>query len=432
MRIAVFGLWHLGSVISACLAKQGIDVIGVDPDPKTVARLSAGHAPLFEPGLDALLTEGLAAHKLRFTTHLKEALQNIDLVWMAFDTPVNNNDEADIAFLNKQLRHLFAALKPNTPLLVSSQAPVGFSQSAERLYKKLHPKEELILCYSPENLRLGQAIASFQNPVRIVAGTRRSDQRSAFTPLLSSLSASVEWMTLESAEMVKHAINSFLAASIAWTNEVATLCEATGANASEVERGLRTEPRIGPKAYVKAGAAFAGGTLARDVQFLIALGKKTRFPAHVLNAVLKSNAFHKEWAKRQIQKRLRTIKGKRIAFLGLSYKAGTDTPRRSWAIELAQWLSARGATIQAYDSSIHRLPPSAKRARFTLMETPAAALEGAHAVVIGTNDPAFRALDAGLWKTLKGPLILDADGLIKESVERIETPLTYIRVGHSS
>src|SRR5262249_38272086 len=158
----------------------------------------------------------------------------------------------------------------------------------------------------------------------------------------------IEWMTVESAEMTKHALNSFLATSVAFANELAGLCERVGADAGDVERGLKTDPRIGPRAYVRPGAAFAGGTLARDVSFLIEMRRAEERPPHLMSAVQESNEAHKDWPRRRLVELVGDPRGKAIAILGLTYKPGTDTLRRSTAVETARWLGDRGARVTAF------------------------------------------------------------------------------------
>jgi len=429
MTIGVFGLGHLGSVVSACLADQGFQVLGMDSDKTVIQNISLGKAPLYEPGLDDLISKGLAAGRLKFAPLQSEILKTIDLVWVTIEPAVDEKDHAQLRPLDTQMARLFSALKSHTPVLLSSQVPAGYGQTLARRYSKIRPHEEFLFCYSPENLRLGKAIESFKNPSRLVAGVRRPEHRDVFLPWLSKLSAHIEWMSVESAEMVKHAINSFLATSIAFTNELATLCERTGADALDVERGLKTEPRIGPKAYVKAGSAFAGGTLARDVNYLVALSQKNKLPADLLKAVLKSNERHKTWAKNQLQKQFSTLKNRRVSVLGLTYKAGTNTTRRSWSIELCRWLSARGAQVTAYDSSLQKFPNAPAGKSIRLASSYESALKDAEAMVIGTEDPAFSQMNPNLWSKSSLALILDPNGVLKEAMAPVQSPIIYRRVG---
>jgi len=268
MNVAVLGLWHLGSVTAACAAAAGHVVIGWDPDAETVDALATARPPVSEPGLAGLLAEGIAAWRLRFTADVREALANADVVWIAFDTPVNDEDRADVDWVMNHAIAAFPHLKDDTLVISSSQLPVGSIARLERAWTEMSGGRRASFACAPENLRLGKAIEAFTRPDRIVAGVRSEGDRARVLELVGPFTDRIEWMSVESAEMTKHALNAFLATSVSFINEIAALCEQSGADAKEVERGLKSERRIGPHAYLGPGAAFAGGTLARDVVFL--------------------------------------------------------------------------------------------------------------------------------------------------------------------
>jgi UDPglucose 6-dehydrogenase len=251
-------------VTAAGLAEVGHQVTGLDFDARTVAALRAGGAPVSEPGLNELIGRGLASQRLRFVAQLEE-LEDFDVLWVTYDTPVDENDNADTSFVLAQIERVLPAMSADTLLLVSSQLPVGTMRRLERTVA-VNGRRRVACC--PENLRLGRAVQDFLHPDRIVAGVRSDRDRQSLLELLSPITAAIEWMSLEAAEMTKHAINAFLATSIVFANEIASLCELVGADAKEVERGLKSDGRIGARAYLAPGGAFAGGTLARDVAFL--------------------------------------------------------------------------------------------------------------------------------------------------------------------
>jgi UDPglucose 6-dehydrogenase len=256
MRVTVYGLWHLGSVTVACLAEGGHDVVGLDPDAATITNLRANKPPVSEPGLAALTAEQQKAGRLRFTTDAADAITGAEVVWVCFDTPVDANDNADVGWVRARLDDIAPHLAPGALVLISSQVPVGFGK---RLATDWAARGVRVAC-SPENLRLGQALDCFRNPDRIVIGCALAD-RPTLTKLLEPFGGERVWMSVASAEMTKHAVNAFLATSVAFINELARICEVVGADAKEVERGLKSEQRIGPRAYLSPGAAFAGGTL---------------------------------------------------------------------------------------------------------------------------------------------------------------------------
>jgi UDPglucose 6-dehydrogenase len=402
MRIAVFGLWHLGCVTGACLAEAGHDVVGLDLDQSVVDGLRRGTPPLFEPGLPELISSGAAAGRITFTTDPASAIADAEILWVTFDTPVNERDEADVGFVRQRLEEIAPVIRPETLILISSQVPVGFTRSLSHDWGA----RDLRFAYSPENLRLGKAIEVLRSSERIVVGLEDEADREALRTLLSPFTQRIEWMTLESAEMTKHALNAFLATSVTFINEIARLCEAVGADAKEVERGLKSEGRIGPRAYLSPGPAIAGGTLARDVRFLVDFGFAKSIETPLLHGVLESNERHKGWLRTRIEERL-DGDDPIVAVLGLTYKPGTSTLRRSSSVELCEWLHARRVRVQAHDPAVSELPAEL-RPVISLAADARAALAGADLAVIATEWPEYRELaPADFLETMRVPQVLD-------------------------
>ena len=411
MNVCVQGLWHLGSVTAACLAEAGHHVIGLDHDIATINGLRSANAPIAEPGLDALLADNLK--RLHFTTDVA-AVKDVDVLWVTYDTPVDADDRADVEFVVGKVEQVLPHLRAGALVIVSSQLPVGSTARFAR--------PGLELACSPENLRLGKALEVFQQPDRVVVGVRTERARELVAELLAPITSRIEWMSIESAEMTKHAINAFLALSVTFANELATICERVGADAKEVERGLKTESRIGPKAYLGPGAAFAGGTLARDIAFLSSLAEKHHLVQPLIAAVRPSNEAHKKWAQRRLVDRLGDLKGKTIAVWGLTYKPGTDTLRRSAAVELCVDLIAAGAKVRAWDPEVKTAPGLAVE----LAPDAIAAVRGASALVIATEWPQLREIDmAAALAAMERPLVLDANRFLAKQIGAAE----YFAVG---
>lgn len=419
MHVTILGLWHLGSVTAACLARHH-QVTGLDFDESIVAGLRAGRAPLHEPGLDDLLAAGLAAGRLTFSNDAAAAAAS-DLLWVCYDTPVDADDRSDLAWVHARLDRVLPQLRPGTVVLISSQLPVGTCAELSQRYPTLE------FACSPENLRLGQAVAAFEKPARIVVGAVSTPARARLETLLTPLGAPLVWMRPESAEMVKHALNSFLALSVAYINEIAVLAETVGADAQEVAAGLKSEPRIGPRAYLGPGGPFAGGTLARDVVTLSTLGRQKNRPLTLIPAIKESNDRHRGWALRRVTAALADTPHALVAVLGLAYTPNTNTLRRSAAVELCRQLSAAGITVQAYDPLIRT--PDADHQDLKLCATPAAALAGAHALVICTENAEFRSYPwAELLGTMVRPIVVDAGRFIEKAVAPVPG-LIYLTVG---
>jgi UDPglucose 6-dehydrogenase len=411
MNLTVLGLWHLGCVTAACGAEH-FTVTGLDFDAANVARLNRGQAPLLEPGLNELITAGLAAKKLSFTTDPKTACANADVLWLTYDTPVNDRDESDVAFVLDNLRRALPHLPAGALVLISAQLPVGTCAKLEQEFPQFH------FAYSPENLRLGKALDAFEKADRAVVGIRTDAKKAVLEQLFAPFTPKVLFMRTESAEMVKHALNAFLALSITFINEVARLCEHTGADAKEVSAGLKSEARIGPKAYLGPGGPFAGGTLARDVVTLTQLAEANGEKISVIPAIKQSNDQHRGWAFRRLQSRLGGLRGKKIAVLGLTYTPNTDTLRRSAAVELCRQLLDAGASVSAFDPAIPQLPP--ELSSVALAKDLATALAGADAVAVCTEWPQFRQADwATLIPQMRRPILVDANRFLEKELSTV-------------
>jgi UDPglucose 6-dehydrogenase len=408
MNIGVLGLWHLGSVTAAGLAALGHRVIGLDFDAPRVAKLSKGVAPVFEPGLDELITRGLSSGNLRFSSKISDAT-DIDLLWVTYDTPIDAQDGADTNFVMQQIEHALLDLPTDLPVLISSQLPIGSVHRLQQAEISRGNGRQRRFAYGPENLRLGNAVNDFLHPGRVVIGVSSDAHKDILQALFSSITDSIEWMSVESAEMTKHAINAFFAASVVFANEVALICERVGADAKEVERGLKTEPRIGARAYLAPGGAFAGGTLARDIGFLKQVARAHGISTPLLSSVLPSNDAHKCWVQKKIQDLFADLSQLTVAVWGLTYKAGTDTLRGSVSVDLCDWLIRQGATIHVHDPVVQDLPArwSNGLRRF---DDPAAALQGADALVLATEWPLYRLVIADEAMRMRpGFVVLDAN-----------------------
>ena len=422
MNVTVLGLWHLGCVTAACCARH-FQVVGLDFDAANIAKLNSGQAPLFEPGLNELLAAGLAAKKLSFTADPKIACAQADVLWLCYDTPVNEDDESDVDFVLANLRRALPHLPKGALVLISAQMPVGTCHTLEKEFPQFH------FACSPENLRLGKAIDAFEKAERVVVGIRNDAKKPVLEKLFAPFTPQILFMRTESAEMVKHALNSFLALSITFINEIARLCERVGADAKEVSAGLKSEPRIGPKAYLGPGGPFAGGTLARDVVTLTQLAAATGAKISVIPAITQSNDLHRGWMLRRLQSRLGNLRGKTIAVLGLTYTVNTDTLRRSAAVELCRDLLAAGAEVRAFDPAVKRLP--AELAPMQLAAQVADAVKGADAAVVCTEWPEFRGADwAKIAPAMRQRIFVDANRFLEKELKNLPA-VEHLSVGRA-
>lgn len=427
MKVCVVGMWHLGTVTAACLASMGHEVVGLDSDESTVAGLRAGKPPLFEPGLGELVSAQIEAGRLSFTQDAGSALAGAQLVWIAYDTPVDDDDIADVDSVVKRVEALFPLLAAGAVVLISSQLIAGCTRKLQGRYDAAFTPGRVHFAYSPENLRLGKAIEVFTQPDRIVVGANDEHTRAVVRAVFGALADRILWMSVESAEMTKHALNAFLAMCVTFANEIATICERVGADAKEVERGLKSEKRIGPAAYLAPGAAFAGGTLARDVQYLKQLARDTKRSAPLLSSIKESNDHHRDWEKRRLADRFGSLAGLRVGVLGLTYKPGTDTLRRSTSVDLCRWLAEQGATVLAHDPRVRELPPELERI-IRLEPDIASVLRDARAIVVATPWPEYKSLTAEQLLAAGGnPVVLDANRVAAAGLSA--AGIEYLSVG---
>lgn len=427
MNVCVLGLWHLGCVNAAGLASVGHRVVGLELDVVALPTLQAGKAPLFEPGLDALMQQGLAGGQLRFTSDVVDAVAGIAILLVAYDTPVDENDVADTDYVMERVTQVMSKLPKHTVVLVSSQLPVGSVQRLEQRAAKLCPELELEFACSPENLRLGKALDVFLRPDRVVVGVRNAATKAKLQDLLSPLTGSLEWMGVESAEMTKHAINAFLATSVTFANELASLCELVGADGREVARGLKTDARIGPKAYLAPGGAFAGGTLARDVVFLGEKARAQQLSTPLLSAITPSNDAHKLWAQRCLQRLFPTLGTVVVMVWGLTYKPGTSTLRRSTSVDMCDWLLRQGVQLHVHDPMVKQMPAE-WAGRVRRHDDPVNGARGVQVLVVATEWPEYRDVSASqIAQANPGLVVVDANRFVGQFAS--QTGVRYVSVG---
>ena len=411
MKVVVLGLWHLGCVTAACCAKF-VNVVGLDFGKQTIDDLRLGKPPIYEPGLADLIRNGFASGRLSFESDPATALKGANLLWVAYDTPVDEDDQPDVKPILEGIDRCLPYLPDDAVVLISSQVPAGTCHLLESKYPGRR------FAYSPENLRLGKAIEIFLHQDRIILGTRSEDDAARLSEVLSNFSTSIVQVRTESAEMIKHAINSFLALSITFMNEIARICERVGAEALEVESGLKSEVRIGPKAYLSPGDPFAGGTLARDVVTLDQLAGRLGEELFLIPAIKISNDQHKRWAIQKLHEELGPLSGKRVAILGLTYKANTDTLRRSLAVELCRLLQAEAVEVRAFDPVVKALPEDLSNVR--LGRNIEEVSSDADALVACTEWPQFLESD---WPSIVGGLrhaiVIDANGFLRSKLSSI-------------
>jgi UDPglucose 6-dehydrogenase len=431
-KIAVIGLWHLGEIYSAGLAGLGHQVVGVDEDEKVVKDLMEGIPPLAEPGLSETIRKNIAAGRLFYSTDIKNII-GCDTVWFTFDTPVNSRDESDLKPMLKMLRKAVPYIKSDALVVVSSQIPAGTSQMIRDIIHKARPTLRFHYAYTPENLRLGEALNNFLRPERVVIGAESDLAFELLSQILEGLDAVLVKMSPASAEVAKHALNAFLATSISFINDIADVCERVGADVLDVTKALRSDARIGERAALGAGMGFSGGTLGRDLVSLTQNARKNKSTLPVIENVFKKNLSRPEKVVERLAKLLGGLKKKQITIYGLTYKPGTPTLRRSRSLELASLLAKKGAILVLCDPHVPREDVLSEVDKKALVnDNVYDAAKNSHALLFVTPWADFRHLDfAKLMRySRRQAVILDTSNLLhEESIAIKKQGFRYYGVG---
>src|SRR5215212_285064 len=419
--IGVIGTGYVGLVTAAGFAALGSDVYCVDIDEAKVAGLKQGRIPIWEPGLAELIARH--RERLRFSTGLADALEHARLLFVAVGTPPTYSGDAYLSAVHAVVDAMPAS--DRHALVMKSTVPVGTGESIERVFAQQHKGFRYVSC--PEFLKEGSAVRDFLEPDRVVIGDDGDWAGDAVEALYAPLDAPIVRTDVKSAEMVKLASNAFLATKISFINEIANVCEETGADVVEVARGMGLDDRIGPK-FLQAGIGFGGSCFPKDVAALKQLAGNSGYHFQLLNAVIEVNELQKRRVISKLQKHLGSLVGKEIALLGLAFKPNTDDMREASSLVLSARLQAAGARVRAYD------PVAEAEARKLIrgVEFKTSALEvaeGADALVLVTEWPEFRELDlAGIAGAMRGELLIDGRNFLDAATVR-EAGLAYEGVG---
>ena len=407
----MIGSGYVGLVSGACFADFGHEVICVDKDEKKIAALLEGRMPIFEPGLDHLVSSNVAAGRLRFTTDLPEGVKDADAVFIAVGTPSRRGDgHADLSYVYGAAKEIAGAISGFTVIVDKSTVPVGTGDEVERIIREANPDADFAVVSNPEFLREGAAIDDFKRPDRVVIGgddpRALEVMRQIYRPLALGRSPLIE-MSRRGAELTKYAGNAFLATKITFINEIADLCEKVGADVQDVARGIGLDNRIGGK-FLHAGPGYGGSCFPKDTLALLKTSQDYDAPQRIVEAVVAVNDNRKRAMGRKVIAACGgDVRGKTVAVLGLTFKPNTDDMRDSPAIAVVQTLQDAGANVRAYD------PEGMDQAKLVLdgityCTNSYEAMEGSDALVIVTEWDAFRALDLDRARSLLSePVLVD-------------------------
>ncbi|HEY8186546.1 MAG TPA: UDP-glucose/GDP-mannose dehydrogenase family protein [Pyrinomonadaceae bacterium] len=433
MHIAVIGTGYVGLVTGACFAEFGVDVTCVDIDSEKIARLSAGEMPIYEPGLEQLVVKNMQSGRLRFTTDIKQAVEQALVIFLAVGTPPKSDGSPDLSFVEAAARSVAANMNGYKVIVTKSTVPIGTGEYLRKLIREqLNAKLNFGVVSNPEFLREGAAINDFMRPDRVVIGSCDEEaiaiMRDLYRPLYL-IEAPFVLTSLEAAELTKYAANAFLATKISFINEIANLCDSIGCDVHDVARAIGMDRRIGSK-FLHPGPGFGGSCFPKDTQALASVARQFGCDSMIVEAVIEVNRRQRLSMVPKIEKLVGDLEGKTIAVLGLAFKPETNDMREAPSMDIIKGLLERGATIRAYD------PVAMSEAAEILPQINYAADEyeavtDADALVFVTEWNQFRALDMRRIRDLmRLPRIADLRNIYDPADVR-ELGFEYIGVGRS-
>jgi UDPglucose 6-dehydrogenase len=390
-NIGVVGLWHLGCVYSSGLAELGHTVVAFDPNEKTIQDLQNAKPPMHEVGLPELMQKHIASENLRYTAR-PEDLSSCDVVWLTMDTPIDENGKPNVQAVKDLLLLVLPHIPTSIHLVVSSQMPIGSSEDISAFIKEKRPELVFSYIYQPENLQLGSALKSFFEPGRVVVGVNEPEDAEFMKEIFAPLKTQVQVLKTASSEMTKHALNAFLGTSLSFIYDIASICDAYGADVMEVSAALRSDPRIGPGAYLDASLGFSGGTLDRDLSVLMEKAEQKGKTIPVIASASNKNKQQFFAAVEYLEKQLGNFSDKTIGILGLTYKPGTSTLRHSLSLKLMKELAERGGSIRCHDPLADKQEVEAC-GPYQFFSDPITMLQGCHAIILMTSCPEYKELD---------------------------------------
>ncbi|MDB4662338.1 UDP-glucose/GDP-mannose dehydrogenase family protein [Verrucomicrobiales bacterium] len=413
MKLTIIGSGYVGLTTGACFAEVGHEVMCVDNNAEKVATLLKGDIPIYEPGLAEIVTKNVAAGRLKFTTNTPEGVDHGNVVFIAVPTPPNPDGSVDLKFIEKVAREIAPAIHSYKVIVDKSTVPVKTGEKVTETISRYAPDAEFDVVSNPEFLREGCAVADLMNPDRIVIGANSDRALALMQKVYEPFRAPVLATDINSAELIKHAANSFLALKISYINAVSAICEASDADVELVAEGIGMDKRIG-RSFLNAGLGYGGSCFPKDIAAFIAISDDLGVPFNLLKEVEKINHDQLERFIKRIREKLWVLEDKKIAVWGLAFKPDTDDTRCSVAIELVERLVAEGAEVRAFDpKALDHVKNSPLGDKITLCGSPEEAAEGAEAVVIATEWPEFANVDFDKVRdSMIAPVMFDGRNLL--------------------
>ena len=429
--LCVIGVGRSGAVTAAGLADMGHRVRAVDIDADRVAVLNGGKAPFFEPGLDEMIVRNLESARISFTTELSDAVPQADAVLLCVPTPAGSDGDADLSMLYAALRDVGPLLKSGALVITRSTVPVGTNAKLAIQLQQEHPDADVTVISNPEFLREGHAVDDFMQPERVIIGAADAHGGSSAAKLYNSLSCQIIITDLETAEITKYAANAYLAASISFSNEIANICERTGADVTKVTEALHLDRRIGKHAYIEPGIGFGGSCLPKDISALVSTAESQGYDPTLLKAIMHVNDAQPRRIVTYLEELFENLSSLKVAVLGISFKGDTFDVRSSPAMSVIRHLGEAGVRVHAFDPMADRTVDMCASAIAELHGDAYSAATGCDAVVISTEHSEFRTLDLQhLGRVMASPIIIDGRNVLDPATVR-EAGFSYIGIGRA-
>jgi UDPglucose 6-dehydrogenase len=434
MKLAVIGTGYVGLVTGTCFAETGNTVVCVDIDREKIEKLKKGQSPIYEPGLDQLLDRNIRQGRLSFTTELAEGIREALVIFLALPTPPGEDGSADLKYILEVAAKLGPLLKDYTVIVDKSTVPVGTADKVRQTVEA-NTKVEFDIVSNPEFLREGAALEDFMKPERVVIGTSSSRAKKIMEALYDPFVRQgnpIVFMDERSAELTKYAANAFLATKISFMNEIANLCELLNADVDAVRKGIGTDSRIG-KRFLFPGIGYGGSCFPKDVQALAFSAGQVKYDFKILKAVMDVNRLQRTRLIAKLKSHFNNnLKGKTIAFWGLSFKPHTDDIREAPAFYNIEELLQAGAVINVHDPEAMPNTQNVFGNKIKYCETPYEAVDQADALFIATEWPEFRTPEFDkLGRIMKHKVIFDGRNLYSPSTVR-ELGFTYYSIGREN
>ncbi len=432
MKIVVIGAGYVGLVSGACFSEFGNLVTCVDKDQVKIKSLNKGEIPIYEPGLEDIILRNMHAERLKFSTEIKKAIKNADIVLIAVGTPSRRGDgHADLSYVFEAAKEISKSLNGYTLIVTKSTVPVGTGREVNNIIKKSNPNADFDIVSNPEFLREGSAIEDFMRPDRVIVGAENNKSKKIMSKLyrpLFLLETPILYTSLETSELIKYASNAFLALKITYINQIADLCERLGTNIDDVSKGMGLDKRIGSK-FLHAGPGYGGSCFPKDTMALVKTANEKNYSLSLVQKTIEFNSLRKINIIKKIESVFGSLKGKKVSILGLAFKPQTDDMRESPSINIIKDLLKQKLKIVVYDPEANSEAQKIFSDKINYAKNSSECIKNADVTIIVTEWNEFRSLDPKhILNLMKGNKLVDLRNIFEPEIMK-KAGINYISIG---